>query len=153
MKLLIPLILASIAHAQPAIYSYSKSTVLAGAGEKITLQQPASLAKRVKVRAVSVYCSVACTVTLSRDGTAATTTAGTAVAVSADYGTAATTVFHTSNVGAGTTLGTSAVPAGSTVTYDTFGWELNTASTARNYSVAVGSLTGTVILTMTWSEE
>src|SRR5690242_4256563 len=84
---------------QPAFVAF-KQTALAGTAEVITVQQPASGAKNVSFVAAYVDCSAVCTITLERDGTAATTTALTVVQVNPDFNVAATAnAFSASNVG------------------------------------------------------
>jgi hypothetical protein len=50
---------------------------LSGAGTAATIQQPAANASQVVFEYAIVYCSVACPVTITANGTAATATAGT----------------------------------------------------------------------------
>lgn len=145
------LVAVSVFGADPA-YIYTKSSSLSGAAEKVTVQQPAASARNVRFKSASVYCSVACVATLSRDGTAATTTAGTVVALSADYRTAKATVFHTSNAGAGTTIFTQNIAAGATFVFDLSGIELDQSNTARNFSVGTDSITGSVVIAIKWEE-
>jgi hypothetical protein len=152
MKALAWLLLFAVNACAADYYMYSKSTTLAGAVETITVQQPSSSAKRVDIYSATVYCSVTCTITLKRDGTAATTTAGTVTALSADYPTARANVFHTSNVGSGTTLTSYVLAAGQILTIDLEGISLTQASTARNFSIATSSITGNVTLAVSWRE-
>lgn len=131
---------------------------LSGAGTTATIQQPATGANQVVIEQVVVYCSVACTVTQSAYGTAATSTAGsvtpllpTPVTYMAPFN-----FFTASNVGAGTQQGAALhVPAGGTVSVclavacgndaDTV---LGTAGgTAANYSATVGTISGTANIT------
>lgn len=133
-------------------YLYYKTTSLSGAAETVTIQQPSSSARRVDFYSASVYCSVACTITLKRDGTAATTTAGTVLALSADYPTAKATAFHTSNVGAGTTLATHVLSAGQTMTLELEGISMTQSSTARNFSISTSSITGDATIAIKWRE-
>lgn len=150
--LLVLVIFAQLMSGADPAYIYYKTTSLSGAAEKVTIQQPSSAARNVRFKSASVYCSVACTVTMSRDGTAATTTAGTVVALSADYRTAKATVFHTSNVGAGTTLFSQVIAAGSTFVFDLNGIELDQSNTARNFTIATDSITGTATIAVKWEE-
>jgi hypothetical protein len=150
--LLSVLVFVSLLTGADPSYIYYKSTSLSGAAEKVTVQQPSSAARNVRFKSASVYCSVACTVTISRDGTAATTTAGTVVALSADYRTPKATVFHTSNAGSGTTLFTQVIAAGATFVFDLVGIELDQSSTARNLSIGTDSITGTATIAVKWEE-
>ena len=130
-----------------------KSTVLSGTAETVTVQQPATGAKSVSFLDGWAYCSVACTVTLSRSGTAATTTALTPVSLSQPTETVATTAFHTSNVGSGTTLATYDLVAGQTISLDLRSLAMIGNNTARNLSIGVGSITGTVMIGIKWREQ
>src|SRR5574342_237649 len=85
------------------VFIATKQTSLSGAAEVITVQQPASNAKTVSFIGAYVDCSVACTITLERDGSAATATTLTPVALNS--GTATATAWSGSDVGAGTVLG------------------------------------------------
>lgn len=156
MKLLL-LLFASACFAQgpfDARYTVMKTTSLSGAAEKVTVQQPSTGAKRVRFLTAVVYCSVACTVTMSRDGTAATGTALTPVALSSAYPAATATGWHTSNAGSGTAL-SPAFPlvAGATQVFDISGIELSGSSTAKNFSVATNSITGTAMIQIFWREQ
>jgi hypothetical protein len=157
MKLLLLLLLAGLASGQQtfdARFALIKNTTLAGAAEKITIQQPASGAKRVRILSVTAYCSVSCTVTLSRDGTAASGTALAPVSISGNG--AATTVsgYHTSNAGSGTVISIPfRIAAGGTVSVEVPGVDLIGSGTTKNFSVTTSSITGDVSLQIIWREE
>jgi hypothetical protein len=137
--------------ANPHNYLYYKTTSLSGAVEKVTLQQPASSARFVSLQSATIYCSAACTWTLSQNGTAATGTAGTEINVSGG-GTAVATVWHTSNAGAGTTLASYVLAAGAQTTIDLSAITLEGDGTAKNVSLATNSITATVYVTIQWQE-
>jgi hypothetical protein len=138
----------------PRRYSYFKSSDLAAAAEKVTVQQAAAGSKHVMFKSGWAYCSVICTVTLSRDGTAATTTAGTVVNASTNYPAAVATAFHTSNAGTGTAVAVYDLSAGGSVTLDLTGYEFGVGvGTAKNLSLAVASITGNVKILLIWEEE
>lgn len=156
MKLLLILLGALSCMAQPfdARYTIIKTTSLSGAVEKLTVQQPASGAKRVRFTYASVYCSAACTVTMSRDGTAATGTSLPPVALSGHYAASVATGWHTSDAGAGTTLSPAyAIASGATQTFDLSGIELAGNGTTTNFSIATNSVTATVRIQIVWREE
>jgi len=127
---------------------------LSGAGTTATVQQPATNASQLIIEQVTVYCSVACNVTQTVYGTAATSTAGTVTPIlptpltySAPF-----SFFTASNVGTGTQQGPIIhIPAGGTVPIClsvTCGAgadvTLGTAGgTTSNYSVTISSITGT----------
>lgn len=152
---LIVLALATLSAAfgqQTHQYSYFKQTVLSTAAEKVTLQQPATGAKRQLLKSAWVHCTVDATVTLSINGTAATTTAG-AVVSHDDSATPAVSVFHTSNVGSGTTvLGPMPIAANVGQPFDLSGMSLNGNGTAKNFTVSTSSVTGTCSILIVASE-
>lgn len=104
--------------AETKYFIASKSTSLSGAVEAITVQQPATNSKDVSFTAAYAYCSAACTITVSIGGTAATTTALTPVSLTQPVATTTTTAYHTSNVGAGTTVAVYDIAAGGSLSLD-----------------------------------
>ena len=121
-----------------------------------TIQQPATNQQRVLINKILVYCSVACTVTQSANGTAATSTAGTISLTLPSLPTDAmpTATFWTaSNAGTGSPQGgITYVPAGGQVVLCTSpsGACVNQPQiilvgngTAANYSVTISAITGT----------
>jgi hypothetical protein len=123
---------------------------LSTAGTAATLQQPtaAPFQQLYGVKA-SVYCSVACVVTRSKNGTAATTTAGSFVQSPLQpFGTiAALALFYSaSNAGSGTTIDIQNVQAGETRILDLSDVFLGPSANA-SYTLSIGSITGTVNIT------
>lgn len=133
-------------------FSVFKATTLSGTAEVVTLQQPAADGEIIRVENVEVWCSVACDITLERDGTAATGTALTPI-VKVTYGTAVTNAFHTSDVGVGSVITTKTLPL-NTIIPITFpgGLYLAPTGTASNFSVRTSAITGDVKITMIWTE-
>lgn len=147
------------AAAQTNAYVSSTGDVsLSAAATAATLQQPAATAttaaKDVRLQWASVYCSVACTVTQSVNATtAATTTAGTPVAVPGNAPQPAAALFYTaSNASGGTTIAVDHIPAGGTFTFDLTAMRLPRAGTTSNYTIAVGSITGTANIKIAHTE-
>jgi hypothetical protein len=134
----------------------SGDVVLAAAEYSFTIQLPASGTRkgRVYLESASVYASVAANVTQAYNGAAATTTAVTATPLPPNLTTAASAAcFGASDVGAGTAAGgITHVPAGGTATIDLGDIALNGAGAAANYTLTFSSLTGTVNVTLYWSE-
>lgn len=136
-------------------YGYIASTgdvSLSSQTTAATIQQPATNALSVAFPAspttgASVYCSVACTVTITRNSVGATATAGTIVSQLANAPTPMFNFFTASNVSGGTALITQHVAAGQTFTLDMSGVVLPTAGTTSNVTISVGSITGTVNIT------
>jgi len=133
-------------------FSVFKATTLSGTAEVITLQQPASDGNFIRVEDVEVWCSVACDVTLERDGAAATGTALTPI-VQITYGTSTTNAFHTSDAGVGTVITTKTLPL-NTIIPIVFngGLYLAPTSTGSNFTVRTSAITGDVKITIVWRE-
>lgn len=136
------------------VFVAEKETVLAGAAEVLTVHLPSTSTRTVAFTEGWVYCSVACTFTLERDGTAPTTTPLTVKKVNANISgdTAASNdalAFHTSNVGASTVLNTYNVPAGGTFPIDLSDKGL---LPGENLTLRTSSITGTARLTLKWKE-
>lgn len=133
--------------AQPTRYEYvvHYTYSLSSAAAVTTLQQPSTGGKRVEFKTAYVECSVACTVTVERDGTAATATALTPTKVNAFAPTAAFNAFRNSDVGSGTALSPAySVPAGGSIAIDLSGVFMEGSGTGINVSLRTNSVTGTV---------
>lgn len=145
-------------------WSATTGTVaLVAAGTSATVQQPATGSVPVQLENAIVYCSVACQVTQSRDGTAATTTAGTVRALAPIPANAPPpfNFFTASNVGAGNQQGGIIyVPAGGTVniclsstgpgcdtTAPSAPTTLVSGGTGTNYTITISSITGNADIT------
>jgi hypothetical protein len=154
---LILLSFAAILTAQslpPVIHSYSayKSTSLSSAVETITVQQPASAARRVSLKAASVYCSADCVVTFKRGGTAATATTLVPLKLSSSYPVPTAVAFSGSDVGSGTTLFSFAITGGNAQAFDLTGIDFLVSGATENFSIATNSITATVRIQITWIE-
>lgn len=155
MKLLLAVLMCAVLTGQQfdARYTIVKTTALVATAEKLTVQQPASGAKRLRFTSASVFCSAACTATMSRDGTAATATALTPVALSGHYAASTASGFHTSDAGAGTVISVAySIGAGALQVFDLEGIELAGNGTARNFSIETNAITGTVRIQIVWKE-
>lgn len=152
--------LALLALATPPVhaqgYRYSATTgdvVLAGAGTKLTIQQPATNGKQVTLEAAILYCSVACDVTQAQNGAAATATAGTANGLIPFGPPASATVWTASNVGSGAASGGILhLAAGERLTLDLTKIRMGNTGATNNYTLVVSTITGTANLTLFWSE-
>lgn len=142
---------------QPAVRRYSATTgdvALVAAGTKLTIQQPATNANSVVLEAAVIYCTVACDVTQSQNGTAATATAGTASLLLPFGVPALATVWTASNVGAGTAAGGILhLAAGERLTLDLSKVSMGNTGTATNYTIVVATITGTANISLFWSEK
>jgi len=131
-----------------------KTTNLSGAAEVITVQQPASGPRTVEFRSAYIDCSVACTVTLERNGNAATSTSTPVVPVAAGTAqTATATAWASSNVGTGVVLQVSTISAGGFLVFDLAGITLPPKpDLSQNFTLRTSSITGTVNITIKWTE-
>lgn len=135
-------------------FTVYKETSLSSSTEKITLQAGTGVtALNVHPIIGQVYCSAGADVTLSQNGTAATTTT---LAITGVNGSAANTAvaFSASNVGSGTFLDKISIPSGG----GTFSWDLtpliaygNSAGT-QNVTIAIASTTATCRIKILYSE-
>jgi hypothetical protein len=125
---------------------------LSGAGTQMTIQ--ANNGKRVQFEVAVVYCSAACTITQTQNGTAATNTAATIRGIQ-PVSISTATAWFPSNVGAGTaSSGALHLQGPATVTLDLSRIYFAAGSTgATNYTVAIGTMTGTANITIYWGEQ
>lgn len=145
---------------QQACYFATVSGTISSSGtSKLTIQQPATGARQINYIAAVAQCAgQSFSVDQAENGTAATTTAGTAVALIPTTATASAKVFTASNVGSGTATGpTLAFTAGNPQVIDLSQRTTGTvvAATTNNYTITVtntgsGSCTGGI--SIYWSE-
>ena len=109
-RLIVLLLLAGIASAQ-SVYTYEKATA-ATTSEKVTIHLPADSVSSIRFVGATAYCSAGGTATLTRDGTAPTTTLATVVKLNNNAATSAARAYHASNVGSGTHIKTYNLAAG-----------------------------------------
>jgi hypothetical protein len=147
-KLILMLVLSTVAWCSKGTYTAVKKTTLSSAAEVVTVQLPVDSTRTVKFDRATVYCSVECEVSIERDGTAATTTSLTVAKVNsgADAGAVA---FSASNVGEGTVISTQVIPAGYTVPFPLDGITLEKG---QNLTIRTSSITGTAIINVKWTE-
>lgn len=134
-------------------YTASKTTALSGAAEVVTVQQAASSARNVQFVSAFVDCTVACTVTIERNGTAATATALTPAPANPDASAAVATAWSGSNVGTGTVITRASIPAGGSLVVDLSRIYFTGSGAGKNLSVRTNSITGTVDIVITWTEK
>ena len=131
----------------------TQSLTLSAAGTVFTLQVPTKTSKRVYPRAVVLECSVDCTVSQDRNGSAGTGTAVTAVSLNSDA-TPAAAFLTSSTAGTGAALVPLTVKAGVQVTVDmSYTVFARGLSTVQNHNWRVSSITGTVRATVIWAEK
>ncbi len=154
---LIALSLPAFAQSQVNYVASTGNVSLSGAATAATLQQPATNSLPVSFPSsttggappvgASVYCSVACVATVSRNGTAATTTAGSVVNVNPVESPAVVTFWTASNSTPGQTLAVFNVNAGATLAIDLSALKLGAGGTAVNLTISIAAITGTANIT------
>ena len=140
------------------VYTVSKTTSLSGAAEIITVQgvsansanATAATANLIAFQSASVTCSAACTFTVERDGTPATTTSQVPTGIDAQYPASTATAYNTSNVGSGTVLSAYQLPAAGTITLNLMGKTIRTGGS--NFSIRTNSITATVNINIQYAE-
>lgn len=120
----------------------------------MTIQQPATDPRTVQFPdggrvGASVYCAAAQTATLSWNGTAATSTAGTILLLPPATRPASATIWTASNAGSGTTGPVFNVIAGQTFSIDLAWFKMGAAGTQNNLTITTS---GTCTITIMWSE-
>lgn len=141
---------------QFACFHASTSGSVAAAGTStLTIQEPATGVRQVQFITVTSQCATQTfTVSQAQNGAAATTTAGTAVALIPTTATAAAKVFTASNVGAGTATAVAlSYLAGTASSIDLSMRSMSIA--ANNYSVTLtntGALACTGSIDIYWYE-
>lgn len=149
---LIPACLFAQAPISPQ-YVVVRAVSLSASGEAVTIQQPASSSKRVQFTSADAYCSVACDVTIERDGTAATATAATIAKLNGEAPTPRATAFSASDVGTGTVIGKRTLSAGGLVRFDLNSKWLQGDGTATNLTIRISSITGDTKINVYWREQ
>ena len=156
-SVIITLLLVASAWSQTVVdyIATSGNVSVSGATYAVTLQQPTAANNPLPVQfpaspavGASVYCSVACTLSVIRatgSSGAATATAGTVSPVQPNAPPAKVLLYTASNYSGGTTLLTVNVQAGTTYPLDMSPTHLGGAD--DNITLALASLTGTVNIT------
>ncbi len=135
-------------------YVYEKTTSLSSSAEKVTLHLPSNSIRTAQPVAVTVYCTADVVATLSRDGTAPTATAGTAIKLNATNSsgaipTASAVPYYSSNVGTSTTIKTYNIPGG--VEYPISLGD-KSLRPGENISLGTDSITGSCSIFFLWRE-
>ncbi len=157
--LLILAALPALGQVGPVNYIATTGNVsLSSAATAATLQQPASDAVTVTFPVAvngalppvgaTVYCSVACVATVSRNcTTAASATAGTVTSVLPNVPAASVTMWTASNASSCTTLRAINIAAGQEYPIDLSAFNLATTGTKSNLHISIASITGTANIT------
>jgi hypothetical protein len=149
--ILLLLSIAFLAEAQvpPNTYSYYVYTSSATAATGVwTIQQPTTVTKTAVFVNMFVICVTACVADLERDGTAASATTDTIVALNPNSASPTMVAYNTSNVGTGTVLGNYNFGAGTGAEIDLTGITFYgpRAQTGRNLTFRVTSGTAIIII-------
>lgn len=136
------------------IYTVRKNTSLTATAEIVTIQQPATGARYVTFISAYFDCSVACSFTLERNGTAASSTTLAVNNINPGETTVATTAWSASNVGTGTVLASYNCTAACSVSIDLTGVVFQQVNgTGTNLTLRSSSITGTVNIIFKYSEK
>lgn len=133
-------------------YDVVKQTALSGAAEKITVQTPSTSPRLIKFVSAYADCSVACNLTLSLNGTNATTTSLTVNKLDSTTSAATAVAFSSSDVGTGTTIGTYSLPAGGWISLDLSGIIFPPNTTGKNLTLSTDTISGTVNIIIKFQE-
>lgn len=132
------------------VFSYEKATTLSGTAEVVTIHLAAGSQRTVTFIAASVYCSVACTATIERNGVAPTATVG---APSGDWAggsiVASAVPYYSSNVGSPTVGKTYSIDAGQERAINMTNVGLRAG---QNITIRTSSITGNVRIFLEWRE-
>lgn len=150
--LFLPLLCVSLGAADKGQYLAFHEATLSATTDKVTVQQPSS-GQRRNVRFVSawIYCSVACVVTPSQNGTAASTTGFATTPLNTSPPSTAV-AFSASNVGTGTVWASYNIGAGGTLIID-LSTIMLTGGPGSNLSIGIAAITGTSRIAIQWVEE
>jgi hypothetical protein len=135
-------------------YGVSVASTVNAAASVVTIQgnqaSGVRLVRAIAFKGFDVTCSVACTVSLERDGAAATTTAATIVQLNGETSPSTAVAFSASNVGGGTVLAQYTLTAGGQVAVNLSGKQLYTGP--ENLTIRTSAITGTVNTNIQWTE-
>lgn len=144
----------------PLYCSTSGDVSLSASSTTFTIQVPAAAVRAAYLMSALVTTDTAGSFTQAANGTAATTTAGTVTQTPSSIATTANQArsFTASNVGAGTALGgkitTSAGGPGTSIDLTNAGnYVVLKPGAASNYSITIGTMTGTANITVCWKEK
>ena len=149
-KLLILLLFARPALAQPLSIPSDHYKAFAST-TAMTIQAPACTTAACAARQITfgdiangvagatVYCASASTATISWNGTAATTTAGTELKLPGTFAVSGATVWTASNVGTGTVGEAQQIAAGGTISFTLSWFRLGTQGTAQNLTITTNN--------------
>ncbi len=150
---LLALLPGAIAQSTQKQYVAHEEVTLVATAAALTVQAFGPTTPSIEFVSASVQCDVAAIVTVVIDGSAATTTAGTAVPVGRGRSAAVGKVFTASNVGAGVDIMEFAIVADSIGSVGLTGVSIDSsAATSQNLTLKTNSITGDCDLWIVWRE-
>ncbi len=133
-------------------YTASKTTILSGAAEVVTVQQPATNSNVVRFIGAYIDSTAACAFTIERNGTFATGTTLTPRPINPDQQAGIATAWSGSDVGTGTVITRATVGAGGWFFIDLSRVYMRGNNTSINLSLRTASCTATVNIVISYSE-
>ena len=133
-------------------YAVSHQATLSGSAAKWTLQVPANSDKRAYIVGVTLWCSVACDIIQTSNGSAATATVKAGIALNLPTTSGATFYFGSDSTG-GSALDPISIPAASSTGFTSRIVLAKGQPTAQNYTFATSSITGTARIHLIWAEK
>lgn len=135
-------------------YIHYQSAALSSSALKLTVQQIASGTRDLRFVSATIWCSVDATVTLRRDGTAASATVATPVRINGWQQAATATAYTSSNVGTGTVIRAYDWKGGSSeMVIDLSRFVIpRTAGTGGNLTIETNAITGDCKASIVWDE-
>ena len=153
--LLLLLLVLPLPSAITGTYIFYQQASLTSSAQKVTIQQVSSGTRDIHFDSVSMWCSEDATFTLSKAGTAATTTAGTIVKINTPNPASTVTAYTSSNVGSETTLNAYAFKKDSSpLVIDLKSMVIpRNSGTTGNLTLGTNSITATCRISFLWDEE
>lgn len=124
--------------------------LVSAATTAITIQQPSVNGSQVWLGPASVYCASAQTLTLSWNGTAATSTTKAVLPIPNTNVPATATAWTASNAGSGVTGPVYNIAAGATFLLDLSWFRMGNTGTTTNFTLTAN---GTCTITIQWTEQ
>lgn len=153
LKILAGFVLLAVGALAQGEYVIVRASSPSSAAEVVTVQQPATSAYKLNFVGAYFYCSVACEVTLERNGTAATATSSTPTPINSSYQAAKASGFYGSDVGTGTVIGKYTLAAGGSQVLDLAAIHITAQGTTNNLTLRTSSITGDVKIMIQFRED
>lgn len=133
-------------------YFVKRTAVVSGAGEVITIVNPATDRTKLAVRSVYVLCSASCDFSIERDGA---TPAGSTLAVqkkTSAVGAAVATAFYASSVGSGTSINDYSIFGPGAQAISIADVDLPGNGVNSNFTVRLATFTGKYTIYVDWEQ-